>query len=111
VIDRTRTLGEGLSVARGKSYVKRTLWPVRDYPLGPREEVGGVCEAWIVDAADNRVAEDFDEGLLHRTPEIDGFLSLERDDKFIVIGTKGFGKKLLLKPSASSTSAKRRRSA
>src|SRR5207248_5822724 len=44
-----------------------------------------------------RVAEDFDETLLHRTPEIDGFLSLERDDKFIVIGTKGFGKTLLLK--------------
>jgi hypothetical protein len=53
--------------------------------------------AWTVDADDIRVAEDFDETLLHRTPEIDGFLSLERDDKFIVIGTKGFGKTLLLK--------------
>jgi hypothetical protein len=42
-------------------------------------------------------AEDFDEALLHRTPEIDNFLSLDRDDKFIVIGTKGFGKTLLLK--------------
>src|SRR5262249_55464462 len=41
--------------------------------------------------------EDFDEALLHRTPEIDGFLSVERDEKFIVIGTKGFGKTLLLK--------------
>jgi len=50
-----------------------------------------------VDADDIRVAEDFDEALLHRTPEIDSFLSLERDDKFIVIGTKGFGKTLLLK--------------
>jgi hypothetical protein len=35
--------------------------------------------------------------LLHHTPEIDSFLNLERDDKFIVIGTKGFGKTLLLK--------------
>src|SRR5512141_3304063 len=45
--------------------------------------------AWTVDADDIRVADDFDESLLHRTPE--------RDDKFIVIGTKGFGKTLLLK--------------
>ena len=43
------------------------------------------------------MAEDFDEALLHRTPEIDGFLRSDRDDKFIVIGTKGFGKTLLLK--------------
>jgi class 3 adenylate cyclase len=53
--------------------------------------------AWTVDADDIRVAEDFDEALLHRTPEIDAFLNLDRDDKFIVIGTKGFGKTLLLK--------------
>lgn len=53
--------------------------------------------AWTVDADDIRVAEDFDESLLHRTPEIDAFLSPDRDDKFIVIGTKGFGKTLLLK--------------
>ncbi len=53
--------------------------------------------AWTVDADDIRVAEDFDETLLHRTPEIDSFLNLDRDDKFIVIGTKGFGKTLLLK--------------
>jgi class 3 adenylate cyclase len=53
--------------------------------------------AWTVDADDIRVVEDFDEALLHRTPEIDSFLSLDRDDKFIVIGTKGFGKTLLLK--------------
>ena len=53
--------------------------------------------AWTVDADDIRVAEDFDEALLHRTPEIDSFLTLDRDDKFIVIGTKGFGKTLLLK--------------
>ena len=38
-----------------------------------------------------------DESLLHRTPEIDAFLTPGRDDKFIVIGTKGFGKTLLLK--------------
>jgi class 3 adenylate cyclase len=53
--------------------------------------------AWTVDADDIRVAEDFDEALLHRTSGIDNFLSLDRDDKFIVIGTKGFGKTLLLK--------------
>jgi class 3 adenylate cyclase len=53
--------------------------------------------AWTVDADDIRVAEDLDESLLHRTPEIDGFLTPDRDDKFIVIGTKGFGKTLLLK--------------
>ena len=53
--------------------------------------------AWTVDADDIRVADDFDESLLHRTPEIDGFLRSDRDDKFIVIGTKGFGKTLLLK--------------
>jgi class 3 adenylate cyclase len=53
--------------------------------------------AWTVDADDIRVAEDFDDALLHRTPDIDAFLSPERDDKFVVIGTKGFGKTLLLK--------------
>src|SRR5215475_12662594 len=53
--------------------------------------------AWTVDADDIRVPEDFDEALLHRTPEIDNFLTLDRDDKFIVIGTKVFGKTLLLK--------------
>jgi hypothetical protein len=53
--------------------------------------------AWTEDADEIRVAEDFDDALLHRTPEIDGFLSLKRDDKFIIIGTKGFGKTLLLK--------------
>src|SRR5205807_4887894 len=62
-----------------------------------RSQPGGPMRAWTVDADDIRVAEDFDEALLHRTPEIDSFLSLERDDKFIVIGTKGFGKTLLLK--------------
>ena len=53
--------------------------------------------AWTVDADDIRVAEDFDETLLHRTPEIEAYLSPDREDKFIVIGTKGFGKTLLLK--------------
>ncbi|HSO92902.1 MAG TPA: hypothetical protein VLS53_00345 [Candidatus Dormibacteraeota bacterium] len=53
--------------------------------------------AWTVDADDIRVAEDFDESLLHRTPEINAFLTPDRDDKFIVIGTKGLGKTLLLK--------------
>src|SRR5437899_7321547 len=53
--------------------------------------------AWTVDADDIRVAEDFDESLLHRTPEIDSVLTPGQDDKFIDIGTKGFGKTLLLK--------------
>jgi class 3 adenylate cyclase len=53
--------------------------------------------AWTVDADDIQVEEDFNESLLHRTPEIEGFLRGDRDDKFIVIGTKGFGKTLLLK--------------
>ncbi len=53
--------------------------------------------AWTVDADDIRVAEDLDDALLHHTPEIDSFLNLDRDDKFIAIGTKGFGKTLLLK--------------
>ena len=53
--------------------------------------------AWTVDADDIRVADDFDDSLLHRTPEIDAFLTESRDDKFIVIATKGFGKTLLLK--------------
>lgn len=53
--------------------------------------------AWTVDADDIRVAEDFDASFLHRTAEIDSFLAPDRDDKFIVIGTKGFGKTLLLK--------------
>src|SRR5512135_2480179 len=54
-------------------------------------------KAWTIDADDIRVAEDLDESLLYRTPEIDDFLSQERDDKFVVIGTKGLGKTLLLK--------------
>src|SRR6202008_4663513 len=58
---------------------------------------GAWMRAWTVDADDIRVAEDLDESLLHRTPEIDGFLTPDRDDKFIVIATKGFGKTLLLK--------------
>jgi hypothetical protein len=38
--------------------------------------------AWTVDADDIRAAEDLDESLLHRTPEIDSFLTPDRDDKF-----------------------------
>jgi hypothetical protein len=34
--------------------------------------------AWTVDADDIHVAEDFDESLLHRTPEIDSFLTPDR---------------------------------
>src|SRR5437588_2299610 len=62
-----------------------------------KSQPGGPMRAWTVDADDIRVVDDFDESLLHRTPEIDGFLTAHRDDKFIVIGTKGFGKTLLLK--------------
>jgi hypothetical protein len=36
--------------------------------------------AWPVDADDIRVTEDFDDALLHRTPEIDAFLTPDRDD-------------------------------
>jgi hypothetical protein len=53
--------------------------------------------AWTVDADDIQLAGDFDAGLLHRTPLIEDFLAPNRDDKFIVVGTKGFGKTLLLK--------------
>src|SRR6266498_3246405 len=62
-----------------------------------QSDPGGQMRAWTVDADDIRVADDFDESLLHRTPEIDSFLTPDRDDKFFVIATKGFGKTLLLK--------------
>jgi class 3 adenylate cyclase len=53
--------------------------------------------AWTIDADDIHIAGDFDATLLHRTPWIEGFLDQSRDDKFIIVGTKGFGKTLLLK--------------
>lgn len=53
--------------------------------------------SWTVDADDISIAEDFDDTLLHKTSWIDDFLSSGHDNKFIVIGTKGFGKTLLLK--------------
>src|SRR4029450_13296027 len=71
--------------------------PWRVYPRGLRSHLEECMRAWTVDADDIRVVEDFDESLLHRTPEIDSFLAPDRDDKFIVIATKGFGKTLLLK--------------
>lgn len=52
---------------------------------------------WTIDADDIQVAEDFDASLLHRTNWIDDFLTQGRDERFIVTGTKGFGKTLLLK--------------
>jgi class 3 adenylate cyclase len=52
---------------------------------------------WTIDADDIQVAEDFDASLLHRTNWIDDFLASGRDERFIVTGTKGFGKTLLLK--------------
>jgi class 3 adenylate cyclase len=51
---------------------------------------------WTVDADDIKIAEDFDDGLLHKPPWLEAFLNAG-DDKFIVVGTKGFGKTLLLK--------------
>jgi len=57
-------------------------------------------------ADDIRVAEDFDERSSTGLPRSTGFLTPDRDDKFIVIATKGFGKTLLLKASGSSTSEK-----
>ena len=53
--------------------------------------------SWTVDADDIKVAEDFDDALLHKPPWLEGFLGAGGDEKFIVIGTKGFGKTLLLK--------------
>jgi class 3 adenylate cyclase len=53
--------------------------------------------SWTVDADDIKIAEDFDDALLHKPPWLEGFLSAGGDEKFIVIGTKGFGKTLLLK--------------
>jgi class 3 adenylate cyclase len=52
---------------------------------------------WTIDADDIHLAGDFDPRVLHRTPAIDDFLDYTRDDKFIVLATKGFGKTLLLK--------------
>ncbi|MDH3641652.1 MAG: toll/interleukin-1 receptor domain-containing protein [Gammaproteobacteria bacterium] len=52
---------------------------------------------WTIDADDIQIAEDFDASLLHKTVWIEDFLDASRDDKFIVVGTKGFGKTLLLK--------------
>ena len=52
---------------------------------------------WTVDADDIKIAEDFDDALLHKPPWLEGFLGAGGDEKFIVTGTKGFGKTLLLK--------------
>ena len=52
---------------------------------------------WTIDADDIQIADDFDVELLHKTVWIENFLDANRDDKFIVVGTKGFGKTLLLK--------------
>jgi hypothetical protein len=52
---------------------------------------------WTIDADDIHIATDFDAELLHKTPLIEDYLDNDRDDKFIVVGTKGFGKTLVLK--------------
>jgi class 3 adenylate cyclase len=54
-------------------------------------------KAWTIDADDFHLGDDLNESLLHRTQFIDEFLSQGHDDKFIVVGTKGLGKTLLLK--------------
>src|SRR4029453_15199909 len=52
---------------------------------------------WTIDADDIHIANDFDAEVLHKTAWIEDFLDAGRDDKFIVVGPKGFGKTLLLK--------------
>lgn len=52
---------------------------------------------WTIDADDIHIATDFDDEFLHKTPLIEDYLDNDRDDKFIVVGTKGFGKTLVLK--------------
>src|SRR5262245_44988705 len=58
---------------------------------------GSRMKAWTIDADDIQIADDFDTELLHKTPWIEDFLDDTRDDKFIIVATKGFGKTLLLK--------------
>lgn len=52
---------------------------------------------WTIDADDIHIANDYDDDVLHKTAWIEDFLDAGRDDKFIVVGPKGFGKTLLLK--------------
>src|SRR4030095_10374349 len=52
---------------------------------------------WTIDADDIQIADDFDAALLHKTVWIENFLDANRDDQIIVVGTKSFGKTLLLK--------------
>ena len=60
-----------------RKVAQKAGWPVAaagGYPSG-RSTAEERMRAWTVDADDIRVAEDFDESLLHRTPEIDAFLT------------------------------------
>src|SRR5262245_36020551 len=52
---------------------------------------------WTIDADDIHIANDYDDEVLHKPAWIQDFLDAGRDDKFIVVGPKGFGKTLLLK--------------
>jgi hypothetical protein len=52
---------------------------------------------WVIDARDIRGKGDFNEEIIHKTPEISKYLSPENDGKFFLVATKGFGKTLLLK--------------
>jgi len=65
--------------------------------------------AWTIDADDIQIASDFDARLLHRTPWIEDFLDQARDDRFIIVGTKGFGKTLLLRAKRGRDDGGRKR--
>ena len=51
---------------------------------------------WTIDADDIHLATDFDEELLYHTQDVDEFLQAD-GNRFVVLGTKGIGKTLLLK--------------
>jgi len=52
---------------------------------------------WIVDAKDIAIDDKNIENLLLVTPPIKGFLDIERDNKFFIMATKGYGKTFLLR--------------
>ena len=62
--------------------------------------------AWTVDADDIRVADDFDETLLHRTPEIDGFLAPDGTTSSSSSGPRASARRCCSRRSASCISAK-----
>ena len=62
--------------------------------------------AWTVDADDIRVAEDFNEALLHRTPEIEGFLRSTGTTSSSSSAPRASARPCSSRPSASSISRK-----